>query len=223
MSDTTIGCWSHENCKIHEIPLCQRVCWEFASQCDEVYQIYQDGRPCTPDIHVENIPMDTSNDRQDETRKNNKQTGNGNTNPSETIRIGTSNNKRKYNITTTNSTTETDGKNSSFVFVRPGTPPQHNKHVTTNRPKKKWKTLDPIPQQHKQPSDKKRHFPRNIENIKSIQTRDTVDSNRDIPGTSTSIHDTNNRRGNTDTTATSRHHTTPAMAVPSTSSMEQTS
>lgn len=220
--DIELGCWGHENCNTHKIPICQCTCWEFASQCDEIYTIYKDGRPRTPDIHIADIQMDTSNKHTREMGNNNQQTRNKNSDTTETICTGTSNNKRRHDNTKPNTSDERDGNNSSLVFVRPGTPPKTTKHVTTDRPKKKWKTSHTVPHKHQQPNDKERNFPRNIENIKPIHTRDSVDSNRNIHRSDKSIHNSINGRNNTMPTTTSRNNSTPEMAIPGTSTMGQT-
>ena len=220
--DIELGCWGHENCNTHKIPICQCTCWEFVSQCDEIYTIYKDGRPRTPDIHIADIQMDTSNKHTREMGNNNQQTRNKNSDTTETICTGTSNNKRRHDNTKPNTSDERDGNNSSLVFVRPGTPPKTTKHVTTDRPKKKWKTSHTVPHKHQQPNDKERNFPRNIENIKPIHTRDSVDSNRNIHRSDKSIHNSINGRNNTMPTTTSRNNSTPEMAIPGTSTMGQT-
>ena len=130
--------------------------------------------------------------------------------------------KRRHDNETPSSTDERDGNNSSFIFVRPETPPKPTKHTSIDRPKKKWKASNTVSNKHQQPDNKEGNFPRNIENIKPIQSRNVVDTNRNIHRSNKSIHDNVDGRSNTMPPTTSRKHTTPEMAIPGTSTMGQT-
>jgi len=133
--------------------------------------------------------MDEPDKQQRGVSNNNKQTGNTNTNTSKKICSGTdaSTRARSHN-TETNRVHKKRPKNDTHLFVRPRTPEQNNKHISTDGQKGKRKEPSIPFDKHKQPSHKKRLIFEAPNITNTIQNRSNMDPNDDRDGGTTSIH-----------------------------------
>ena len=225
MSDEQILCFEHTFCKKHTTtPSCQRACWPWPSQCVHTYTIHQqDGRPSTPTLHIEETQMNKSNERQTTISNNNQSARNVDSNPPTPIYNRTNTSARKdTNNKTSNINHQRNTTKDSQLFVRPRTPQQNNKHIPIIRQESKRKTSDNISHEHQQPSYKKRFNHKLTFNPGSIRNRNSLDSNDDRDGGTTSIHYHVNRSSFTSNISTNRTDTTHAMAPTATTSMDNT-